>query len=191
MWNRDLNLKSNEGHVDFPRLREAGVKLQCFTVVTRGFPFIGGFPLFAAYRGWPSQARRGEWARAVWQIDRLAEFCRRSQGSASIATSGAALEENIAADRLSAIVGIEGAHAIQGEVKRVRELFARGVRFMSLTHLSNNELGGSSFPLMGDRGLTPHGREVLEEMATAGMAVDVAHASNKTLADILAHKTAR
>ena len=43
MWNRDLTVRSEEGHVDFPRLREAGVKLQCFTIVTRGFPFIGGF----------------------------------------------------------------------------------------------------------------------------------------------------
>ena len=51
MWNRDLLERSQEGHVDFPRLREAGVKLQCFTLVTRGLPFIGGFLVFRACRG--------------------------------------------------------------------------------------------------------------------------------------------
>ena len=42
MWNRDLNCASEQGHVDFPRLKEAGVKIQCFTVVTRGLPVLHG-----------------------------------------------------------------------------------------------------------------------------------------------------
>jgi membrane dipeptidase len=194
MWNRDLNQASSEGHVDFPRLQQAGVRLQCFTVVTRGFPFIGGFPLFAAYRGWPAQARRGEWARATWQIDRLAEFCRRSGGQVSIATSAAALEENLGdprSQRISAVIGIEGAHALEGQVARVRDLHARGVRFMSLTHLDNNELGGSSFPFMGNRGLTQLGRDVLNAMVEVGMSIDLAHASVRTLDDVFSHSKAR
>lgn len=191
MWNRDLTRASSDGEVDFPRLREAGVKLQCFTLVTRGFPVIGGFPVFAAWRGWPRHARQGEWARALWQIDQLEKYCAASEGTAALATTSDALEENLRAGRLSAILGVEGAHALEGRVSRVAELFDRGVRFMSLTHLSNNELGGSSFPLMGNRPLTPLGREVLDEMARLGMSVDVAHASKATLAEILAHPSAR
>ncbi|WNG36291.1 peptidase M19 [Archangium minus] len=191
MWNRDLCERSDEGHVDFPRLLEVGVKLQCFTVVTRGFPFIGGFEAFATLRGWPREARANEWTRALWQVDRLAEFCRRSNEQVRITTTGKALEENLAEGRLSAVIGIEGAHAIEGRVERVAELYQRGVRFMGLTHLSNNEAGGSSFPLMGNRPLSPLGQAVLEEMARVGMSVDVAHASERTLEDILAHPTAR
>jgi membrane dipeptidase len=184
MWNRDLNRASGSGHVDFPRLREAGVSLQCFTVVTRGFPFIGGFPAFALSRGWPTQALWGEWARCQWQLDRLDAFCAASGGQAAKADSRAALEANLAQGRLSAVVGVEGAHALEGRVDRVEALWRRGVRFMSLTHLSNNALGGSSFPLMRPRGLTAHGREVLEEMGRLGMSVDLAHASRRTLEDI-------
>ncbi|EPX57405.1 Renal dipeptidase family protein [Cystobacter fuscus DSM 2262] len=191
MWNRDLCERSSEGHVDFPRLREVGMKLQCFTLVTRGFPFIGGFETFALMRGWPRAARASEWSRALWQIERLEEFCRRSEGQVGIATSGRALEDNLARGRLSAVLGIEGAHAIEGRVERVAELHQRGVRFMGLTHLSNNEAGGSSFPLMGNRPLSPLGHAVLEEMARVGMGVDMAHASERTLTDILAHPTAR
>lgn len=191
MWNRDLTVASNEGHVDFPRLRQAGVKLQCFTLVTRGFPFINGFPLFARYRRWPSKAIGGEWARTCWQLDRLDSFCQRSSGQVATADNAKALEENRRAGRLSAVIGIEGAHAIEGRVERVRELHSRGVRFMSLTHLSNNELGGSSSPLMGDRPLTELGHAVLEEMASTGMSVDVAHASPKVLDEIFAHPSAR
>jgi membrane dipeptidase len=185
MWNRDLTVASAEGHVDFPRLREANVRLQCFTLVTRGFPFVGGLSAFAAYRKWPRAARRGEWACANWQIDQLEAFCARSGGTVAIARTTADLEANEAAGRTSALLGVEGAHALEGDPSRVQTLYDRGVRFMSLTHLSNNALGGSSFPLMGNRGLTALGREVLARMAEVGMAVDVAHASRRLLEEVL------
>ncbi len=191
MWNRDLACAQESGQADFPKLREAGVRIQCFTLVTRGYPFIGGFPVFAAWRGWPKAARKGEWARANWQIDRLEAACAKASDAAQVATSAAGLEENLRQDRLSAVVGVEGAHALEGDAGRVVTLWRRGVRFMSLTHLGNNALGGSSFPLMGNKGLTAHGREVLDAMAEVGMSVDVAHASPKTLADVLSHPTAR
>ncbi len=191
MWNRDLNLQSEEGHVDFPRLRAAGVKIQCFPVVTRGVPFIDGFGLFVRKHNWPKHARNGEWARCTWQVDRMADFCRRSSGNASIAGTGAQLEANLSKGILSAVIGVEGGHAIEGKVERVAELHARGVRFIGLTHLANNELGGSSFPLMGNRPLSPLGHEVLDAMAQVGMALDVAHASRRALSQMLAHPKAR
>ena len=101
------------------------------------------------------------------------------------------MEANLASGALSAVVGIEGGHAIEGKVDRVAELHARGVRFIGLTHLSNNELGGSSFPMMGNRPLSPLGHEVLDEMAQIGMALDVAHASRSTLTQLLAHPGTR
>ena len=180
MWNRDLTTASEEGHVDFPRLAEGGVNLQCFTIVTRGYPLIGGFPLFAAWRRWPREARRSEWTRALWQIELLEELCRRSSGKAAVVHTRSHLDDNFAQGRLSAVIGVEGAHAVEGDASRVAELHRRGVRFMSLTHLSNNELGGSSFPLMPEKGLTELGRKVLDEMDRIGMPIDVAHASRRT-----------
>jgi len=191
MWNRDLTVRSDQGHVDFERLRTAGVKLQCFTVVTRGFPYLGSFPLFARYCRWPAAARRSEWSRALWQIEQLHRFCERSKGQVAVTTQRRQLEENVPRGVLSAVLGIEGGHAIEGEISRVEELFRRGVRFMGPVHLSNNQLGGSSFPLMLRRGLTSFGRDVLDEMARVGMAVDVAHASVDTLEDILSHQGTR
>ena len=191
MWNRDLCVRSDDGHVDFPRLHEVGMKLQCFTLVTRGFPVVDGFEAFAALRGWPAEARASEWSRALWQIEKLEAFCGRSEGRVAVTTSARGLEENLARGRLSAVLGVEGAHALEGRVERVAELHARGVRFIGLTHLANNDAGGSSFPLMGNRPLSPLGHEVLEAMVRVGMSVDLAHASERTLEDILAHPTAR
>jgi len=191
MWNRDLTRASDEGHVDFPRLKEAGVKLQCFTIVTRGLPVIDAFSLFALKQKWPAHARASEWTRCTFQIDRLAHFCRASGGTASIAGKAAQLDENIAQGRISAVLGIEGAHAIEGQVDRVATLYERGVRFMSLTHLANNELGGTSTPLFGNKPLTQLGRDVLDAMGAVGMAVDIAHASPAMLPEVLNHPKAR
>ncbi len=188
MWNRDLTLAHEKGHVDFPRLHEGGVKLQCFTIVTRGLPVIDGFGLFARWAGWPPEARASEWARCTWQIDRLVDACQRSNGSAAVTASSAELEANLEQGRLSAVLGVEGAHALEGRVDRVAELHRRGVRFMSLTHLSNNELGGTSTPGLGNRALRPLGREVLEAMAATGMVLDLAHASRAMLGELLEFK---
>jgi membrane dipeptidase len=191
MWNRDLTARQPRLQVDFPRLREAGVRIQCFTVVTRGWPVVDGMRAFAALRGWPRAARRGPWARCLFQVDAMHALCRRSGGAVRVAASRAELAANLADGRVSAILGVEGAHALEGRAGRVRELHARGVRFMGLTHLANNELGGSSTRFMGDRPLTPLGREVLEAMVAAGMPVDLAHASHRTIRDVLAHPAAR
>lgn len=191
MWNRDLTARQRSGHLDFPRLEEANVRLQCFTVVTRGYPVVDGMGVLGALRGWPAGARRGPWARCLFQLGRMRELCERSGGRVRIAETSAALEANVEAERISAVIGVEGAHALEGRPERVAELRARGVAFMSLTHLGNNELGGSSSPLMGNRPLTPLGREVLEAMAAARISVDLAHASRRTFGEIAARPGAR
>ncbi|HET8541086.1 MAG TPA: membrane dipeptidase [Anaeromyxobacter sp.] len=187
LWNRDLTIRQRRGHLDFPRLREAGVRIQCFTVVTRGYPLLDGVGALGAVRGWPRAARRGAWARCRFQLDRMEALCAASRGAAGIAGTRAALEAHLAAGRLAAVLGIEGAQALEDRPERVRELRSRGVAFMSLTHLANNALGGSSSPLMGNRPLTALGRLVLDEMQAARMAVDLAHASRRTVGDVLAH----
>jgi membrane dipeptidase len=184
MWNRDLTVRQRKGQVDFPRLEEANVRIQCFTVVTRGYPIVDGVGALGALRRWPAGARRGPWARCSFQVGRMHELCERSAGRVELATTAARLEANLATGRISAVLGVEGGQALEGRPDRVAELRARGVSFMGLTHLGNNELGGSSSPLMGDRPITPLGREVLEAMAAARVSVDLAHASHRTLRDV-------
>ena len=186
MWNRDLNVRSRRGQVDFPRLREAGVGLQCFTVVTEGFPAVDGFSLFAWLRGWPRAARQDCWERATFQLDALERACAASGGTAVLPRTPEALTAALEEGKLCAILGVEGAHALEGDATRVRVLHARGVRFMGLTHLRDNALGGTSHWGAAGGGLTPLGRQVAEEMASVGMAVDLAHASSRLTADLLA-----
>jgi membrane dipeptidase len=189
LWNRDLARRQRSGHLDFVRLAEAGVRLQVFTVVTHGFPFVDGFRAFATLRGWPRSALRSPWTRALWQIERLKGFC--AAGGARLATDPQSLAAAARQGQLACVLGIEGAHALEGRVDRVEELARRGVAFLGLTHLIPNELGGSSFPLRGRRGLTPLGAQVVEVMGSLGLAVDVAHASRRLLQALLEQREAR
>jgi membrane dipeptidase len=191
LWNRDLRVRQRAGHVDFVRLREAGVRLQAFTIVTRGFPVVGGFRPFAAWNGWPLAALVSPWARAQFQIARLHAFCGDVTARARVVTCRADLDVAEKDEVLACVLGIEGGDAMEGRVERVAELAGQGVRFLGLTHLSANKLGGSATPGMRSRGLSALGAEVLEAMGASGLAADVAHASPRLLEALLVQKKAR
>lgn len=191
LWNRDLRVRHKSGQVDFVRLREAGVRLQAFTIVTRGFPVVDGFRAFALWQGWPRAARKSPWTRAQFQISRLHAFCADPSARAQLVTRRAELEAAEKQDHLACVLGVEGGHALEGRVERVAELAGQGVRFLGLTHLSANTLGGAATPGMRAKGLSALGAEVVQAMAAAGLAVDVAHASPKLLASLLLQKEAR
>ncbi|MFN0062229.1 MAG: dipeptidase [Myxococcaceae bacterium] len=185
LWNRPLERESRRGHVDFPRLLSANVRLQCFTLVTRGFPWVGGFELFARWRGWPREARASPWERANFQIDQLHQACAASGGVARVAQRVGDIDETWEQGGLACVLGLEGAAPLEGKLERLRLLRERGVAFVGPMHLSNNEMGGSSHPAMGNRPLTALGHALVEEAGRLGMAIDVAHASRQTLSALL------
>jgi microsomal dipeptidase-like Zn-dependent dipeptidase len=95
-------------------------------------------------------------------------------------------DERRANPRLSAgFLGVEGAQVLEGRLENVQRLFDAGVRMMAPSHFFDTEVGGSAH---GEKkiGLTPFGREVIREMERLGMLVDLAHASRRTIDDVLA-----
>src|SRR5262249_6612726 len=130
-------------------------------------------------------AVRTPWTRTLFQIDRLQQACEG--GSAVLARTPG----DLAAAGLACVLGIEGGHAIEGRVERVGELARRGVAFMGLTHLVPNELGGSSFPFRGRRGLTSLGGRGLGGRASPGPAAGVAPGPRPPVGAVLGQRQAR
>jgi microsomal dipeptidase-like Zn-dependent dipeptidase len=88
----------------------------------------------------------------------------------------------------AAFLAIEGAHALEGDPAAVDRLADAGYRMMSPTHFFDNAFGGSAHGV--DKiGLTGAGREMLARMERRSMLVDVAHASVRTIDDILSIAT--
>ena len=82
-------------------------------------------------------------------------------------------------------MGVEGGHAIQGDIRVLRDYYRLGVRYMTLTWSNTNELGDSSGDLDDKdiehhNGITDFGRQVVREMNRMGMMVDISHVADRT-----------
>jgi len=87
--------------------------------------------------------------------------------------------------KVAILMGVEGGHEIEGDL-RVLDIFYRlGVRYMTLTHTKNDELGDSSGDDPRWNGLSPLGRDAIKRMNELGMMVDISHVSDKTFYDAL------
>ncbi|MBO9663763.1 dipeptidase [Dokdonella sp.] len=98
---------------------------------------------------------------------------------------------------LSAMIGIENAYSLGHDLARVDAAYRRGVRYLGLVHVGDNDLCTSSLPNLelGERpdsgvGLSAFGREVVRRANALGMMVDVSHASDDCVRDTLAASTA-
>ena len=100
---------------------------------------------------------------------------------------------------VNAVLTVEEGGAIDGDLNKLDEFYARGVRMMTLTWNYPNEIGFPCFPFYDSfftdpspdftareetRGLTAFGREAVEEMNALGMIVDVSHGSDKLVKDV-------
>lgn len=88
--------------------------------------------------------------------------------------------------RVASLIGMEGGHQIGNSLPALRQMYALGVRYMTLTHFKNNDWADSATDDPKHNGLTGFGKVVVREMNRLGMLVDLAHVSPKTMADALA-----
>ena len=89
------------------------------------------------------------------------------------------------AGRIASLIGIEGGHQINSSLPVLREMYALGARYMTLTHSSNTEWADSATDSPKHHGLTAFGREVVHEMNRLGMVVDLSHVSLETMHAVL------
>jgi membrane dipeptidase len=80
-----------------------------------------------------------------------------------------------------AVIGVENGYPIGTDIKRVKEFYDRGGRYMSLAHNGNSQLAnsntGETQGYLYEYGLSPLGREVIAEMNRLGMMIDLSHPS--------------
>lgn len=202
LWARDLLERGTRGHVDIPRLIEGNVALQAFTIVTKtprnqnienNTGDTDNITLLAVAERWPTKAWSSLTERALYQAHKLQDTAERSVGKFTlIRTSSelsAYLDRRIREPQITAgFLGIEGAHALDGNLDNLDRLYAAGVRMMAPTHFFDNDIGGSAHGVEKG-GLTDKGREMIRRMEAKKMIVDLAHASPATIEDVLAIAT--
>lgn len=92
--------------------------------------------------------------------------------------------------KIAALMGIEGGHAIEDSLRTLRDFYALGIRYMTLTHFNTNNWADSQGDINDPKvkhhnGLTPFGKDVVREMNRLGMMVDISHVADKTFWDAM------
>jgi membrane dipeptidase len=198
LWGRNLLKRGSRGHVDVPRLIEGNVALQVFSVVTktpRGLNIernddrTDNVLLLALAQRWPMDSWFSLRARALYQANRLRNMAENSHDRLVLIQTSRDLERFVAQraqdpHRVAGLLAIEGAQALDGDPANVEVLFQAGYRMMSPSHFFDTEMGGSAHGIVKG-GLTDKGREMIRRMEARHMIVDLAHASPKTIEDVL------
>ena len=83
--------------------------------------------------------------------------------------------------KIASLIGMEGGHSIGNSLGVLRMTYALGARYMTLTHMQNNDWADSATDVAVHHGLTPFGEDVVREMNRLGMLVDLSHVSKETM----------
>lgn len=199
LWDRDFFSNNDYGHVDLPRMQQANMAFQAFTIVSKTPRGINiernsaetdqiGLLSFMQLR--PPSTWFSIKARALHQINQLHDFAKQSNGQFRVIKSKAGLQDFIS-DRIqnknltSGMIGIEGAHCLEGDLNNLDEFYQAGVRYIGLAHFFDNEWAGSAHGI-DKGGLTKTGKQLIKKMDSLNIIIDLAHSSAKTIDEIFA-----
>ena len=208
LWERDLLQRHERGHLDVPRMIEGNIALQAFTVFTKipmpfhrwmSSPWLETYysqhapdvATILAMAQLGDERKRGSLKeRALYYGERFQEWADKSDGKLIFIKSSQDLRDYITRRKTTPLItagflGLEGAHALEGDVNNLQEFFDTGFRMIALVHFFDNEFGGSS---TGDfkRGLKkPQGIELIKRLGEKKVILDLAHASHKTIDDVM------
>jgi membrane dipeptidase len=165
----NIGERHSDGNIDIPRMRDGGMDALFFSI-------------------WVPSEVTGPIAvkRAFDQIDAVREAVRTHPNDLMLATTAAEVRKAAADHKIAALMGMEGGHMIDDDLRLLRDYYALGVRYMTLTHFKNNNWADSSTDRPAHNGLTAFGKDVVREMNRLGMMIDISHVADKTFYDVIA-----
>lgn len=156
-------------HTDIPRLRAGNVGAQFWSV------FV------------PAKTRQAGTAfqTTMEQIDCVYAMVKKYPDVFEIALTASDVERIQKSGKIASLMGVEGGHSIENSLGKLKELFSRGARYMTLTHGDTLDWADAATDKSQSDGLSPFGEEVVREMNRMGMLVDLSHVSPETMSDAL------
>jgi membrane dipeptidase len=175
-------------HLDLPRAAEAGLDGAVFGLVVN--PVRVEPELMRPLRILARLERGCGTEQTLATLDLLAAAERRHPERLAFARSGTEMREAIASGRFAALPCLEGAHGIEDRLENVHTAYASGLRMIGLVHFQRSAAAWPmTVPDFADRGLTPFGFELIAEMESLGMVVDLAHVNPPGIDDALGAMT--
>ncbi|MDX1909520.1 MAG: dipeptidase [Bacteroidia bacterium] len=83
-------------------------------------------------------------------------------------------------------MGMENGAPIEDDIRNVAYFYERGIRYITLTHATDNRICDSSYDTTRTwNGLSPFGAQVVREMNRLGIMVDISHVSDSSFYEVL------
>jgi membrane dipeptidase len=129
--------------------------------------------------------------RTLELIDGTLEQVRKAPDKLQLCTTADQILAAHSLGKFAVLMGIEGGHSIEDSLAVLRNYYRLGVRYLTLTWSKSNNWADSSGDIedpsiQHHNGLTPFGKQVVQEMNRLGMMVDISHVSDKTFWDVIA-----
>ncbi len=188
-----------DGHVDLP-----------YRLITKGFRFekefigipisspVGDFDYERAKKGGldapfmsiyiPSYLQKtgGAKAYADTLISMVEGITKLHPDKFAFAGTPAEAEANFQKGIISLPMGMENGAPIENDLKNIAYFYQRGIRYITLTHALDNQICDSSYDTTRTwKGLSPFGVEVVKEMNSVGMMIDISHVSDSTFYQVM------
>jgi membrane dipeptidase len=168
----DVSVRTPDGNFDYPRAKEGGLDA----------PFMSIY-IPAANQKVPG-ASKALADSLILMTERLAATF---PDKFAMAYSPADIEMNFAKGLISLPMGMENGAGIEDDLANVAYFHERGIRYITLTHGTDNLIGDASYDTTGTYGgLSEFGKKVVTEMNRVGIMVDLSHVSDNTFRDALA-----
>jgi membrane dipeptidase len=166
--------------VNLPKMIEGGLDASFFIVYV-GQPNLAQAPDSLSPAGYDRAYKE-----AIAKFDAVHRLTEQiAPDRIGLALSADDVRRIAASGRKVALIGVENAYPIGEDLRRVKEFYDRGGRYMSLAHNGNNQMSDSN---TGERdgytwknGISPLGERVIAEMNRLGMMVDVSHPSKGSM----------
>jgi membrane dipeptidase len=121
----------------------------------------------------------------IEQIDVMKRLIERNPQALRYAETADDVERAMADGRVASLLGMEGGHSIGSSLAVLRQMYALGARYMTITHSRNTPWADSATDAPEHGGLSEFGEEVVREMNRIGMLVDLSHVSEESMLDAL------
>ena len=164
-------------HSDLDRMKVGGLDVQFFSV-------------------WSDGNQKNPYNFANTQIDSLDAVIKRNPNKIIKVANTKELLNTVTQNKIAALIGLEGGHQIEDDLKKLDSLYNRGVRYITLTWNNSTQWATSAFDETkenstlnseGKKGLTEFGKQVIHKMNELGIIIDVSHVGEQTFWDVISN----
>ncbi|MCS5631085.1 MAG: dipeptidase [Pirellulaceae bacterium] len=156
-------------HTDIPRLLQGNVGAQYWSVYV---------PAATAYRG-------AALLETLEQIQIVHAMIKKYPETFAAVSNYQDILRARRQGKIASLIGVEGGHSIEDSVANLNRLFDLGARYMTLTHSDTLTWADSATDDPKHQGLNAFGEEIVRQMNSLGMIVDLSHVSESTMHDAL------